>query len=285
MLIGAHMSIAGGIHKALLLGKEMGCATVQVFVRANAAWHAGTLTDAEIAKFALAQQKTGISPVIAHNCYLVNLASTNEITLARSLEATAGELQRTEVLGITGLVMHPGAHLGAGEKAGLRKIARGIDRAIRDSGTKKVRILLETAAGQGTMLGSRFEELAEIISLSKFPERLGVCFDTCHAFAAGYDIRTKRAYNRVMADLDRIIGISDRLGCIHLNDSKQGLGSHRDRHEHLGKGELGEEPFRFIMRDARLVSVPKILETPKGTYRRRPWDKRNLDTLRRLAEK
>lgn len=276
------MSIAGGLHKALLRGENLGCETVQIFLRSNMAWNPGRFTDNDRKKFHEAQQKTGITPVVAHNCYLVNLASTDATTLDRSLRATIGELERAEVLGVPYLVMHPGAHLGAGERAGLRKVARGIDRALRSSGTTNVRILLETTTGQGTVLGWRFEQLAQVIALSSFAERLGICYDTCHTFAAGYDIRTRRAYRATMREFDRILGL-DKLLCFHLNDARRDLGSRRDRHEHIGKGRLGEAAFGYVLRDKRLAAIPKILETPKGTYRRRPWDKINLAKLRELA--
>ncbi len=282
MLIGAHMSIAAGIYKALLRGREVGCRTVQVFLRSNMAWNPGRFGPKDVEKFAQTREKAGIEPVVAHNCYLVNLASTDKRTLKQSLEATVGELQRAEVLGIPYLVMHPGAHLGAGERAGLRKIARGIDRAFRASGSRNVRVLLETTAGQGTVLGRRFEHLAEVIALSSFADRLGVCYDTCHTFVAGYDIRTRKAYAATMRNFNKIIGL-ERLLCFHFNDALRELGSRRDRHTHIGKGELGEAPFAYILRDKRFKNVPKILETPKGTYRRRDWDRINLDTLRRLA--
>ena len=282
MLIGAHMSIAGGLYKALLRGREMGCRTVQIFLRSNMAWNPGKFGPKDVQKFAETLKATGITPVVAHNCYLVNLASTDPKTLARSLEATAGELERAEVLGVPYLVMHPGAHLGAGEKTGIRRIARGIDRAFRRAHAPSVRILLETTAGQGTVLGWRFEHLADVISASGFADRLGVCYDTCHSFAAGYDIRTKRAYAATILRFDRVIGL-DRLLCFHFNDALRELGSRRDRHTHIGRGKLGEAAFAHILRDKRFAAVPKILETPKGTYRNRPWDKINLDTLRRLA--
>jgi deoxyribonuclease-4 len=282
MLAGVHTSIAGGIHKALLRGKSLGCNTIQIFLRSNMAWNPGRFTPEMAEKFAQTQRESGIALVVAHNCYLVNLASTNPTTLSRSLEATEDELKRAETLGVPYLVIHPGAHLGAGEKAGLRKIARGIDRAIKNSGTKSVRILLETTAGQGTVLGSRFEQIAEVIAKSAFAERIGVCYDTCHTFAAGYDIRTPETYRATMNEFDRIIGL-DRLLCFHFNDALSPIGSHIDRHTHIGKGYLGETAFGLILRDKRFEKAPKILETPKGTRGRRSWDKINLDTLRRLA--
>jgi len=282
MLAGVHTSISGGIYKALLRGKSLGCKTIQLFLRSNIAWNPGRFTPKDAEKFAQTQRQTRISPVVAHNCYLVNLASTNSSTLSRSLEATEGELRRAEVLGLPYLVMHPGAHLGAGEPAGLRKIAQGIDRSLGNSGTQAVRILLETTAGQGTMLGWRFEHLAEVLARSRLAERIGVCYDTCHTFVAGYDIRTPEAYETTIAQFDRVIGL-DRLLCFHFNDALYPLASRIDRHTHIGKGYLGEAAFGFILKDKRFEHIPKILETPKGTWRRRSWDKINLETLWRLS--
>ena len=167
-------------------------------------------------------------------------------------------------------------------KAGLAKVTANLDRAIADSGTKKVMVLLETTAGQGTVLGARFEELAQVLEASRFTERIGVCYDTCHTFVAGYDIRTPAAYERTMAEFDRILSIG-KLLCFHFNDAKKDLGSRRDRHEHIGEGKLGEAAFAQLLTDKRFASVPKILETPKGTSHRRSWDRINLATLRRLA--
>lgn len=281
-LIGAHQSISGGLYKALLRGEETGCATVQIFLRSNLAWNPGRFTEEAAERFAQTQAQTGITPVVAHNCYLVNLAATDPDTLKRSIETTIDELRRAEVLAIPYLVMHPGAHLGAGERAGLRRLTRNLDRAIADSGAKRVRVLLETTAGQGTILGSRFEHLAEVIAASRFTERIGVCYDTCHTFAAGYDIRTPAAYRKTMRDFDHNLGIG-KLLCFHVNDAVFDLGSRRDRHAHIGRGKLGESAFPQLLADSRLTSVPKILETPKGTSRGRSWDKINLETLRRLA--
>jgi len=282
-LLGAHMSIAGGLDKALSRARDVGCTAVQIFLRPNLNWRARPLTDDAARAFAAARKTTGIRAVVAHGCYLVNPASTDRTTRARSLKTLTDELCRAERLRLPSLIIHPGAHLGAGERAGLRRIARGIDRALRDSGTREVRLLLETTAGAGTVLGHRFEQLAEIIALSAFPERLAVCYDTCHAFAAGYDLRTRKAYRETMRTFDRVVGL-DRLQCFHLNDAKRELGSRRDRHAHIGCGEIGEAGFGFIMKDRRFARVPKIIETPKTACGQRPWDEINLETLRRLAD-
>ena len=282
LLNGAHQSISGGLYKSLLRGAETGCATIQIFVRSNMAWNAGRWDIKQANRYIKTLDSVSIRPVVAHNCYLVNLSSTHPETLRKSLDATADELVRAETLGIPYLVMHPGAHLGAGSAAGLRKVAKGIDQAISASKTKKVKILLENTAGAGTVLGSRFEELAEIISHSRFTSRLGVCFDTCHAFAAGYDIRTVEGWAKTLDEFQRNLSI-DKLLCFHLNDALFGLGSHRDRHAHIGRGKIGKTAFAQIVTDKRFATVPKIIETPKGTRRGTPWDVINLNTLRRLA--
>jgi deoxyribonuclease-4 len=276
------MSIAGGLYKSLLRGRDVGCQTVQIFLRSNMAWNPGKFTPRDVERFTQTQAETGIAPVVAHNCYLVNLASTDAATHERSLAAATDELRRAEALAVPYLVMHPGAHLGAGVKTGLRKVAKGLDEALRASGARNVRVLLETTAGQGTALGSRFEELAELISLSSFADRIGICYDTCHTFVAGYDIRARTAYRSTFRQLDRAVGLG-KLRCFHLNDAKQGFGSHRDRHQHIGRGEIGLNGFGYLLNDKRFAQIPMILETPKGTYRRRPWDKINLATLRGLT--
>lgn len=282
LLIGAHQSISGGLDKAVLQSAETGCSTIQIFVRSNMAWNPGKLSLNAVKMYLNALKSTLIRPVVAHNCYLVNLASTDPVTLQRSLEATTGELERAEVLGIPYLVMHPGAHLGAGVGPGLKKVAKGIDSAISASKSQNVRILLENTAGAGTVLGSRFEQLAELISQSRFASRLGLCFDTCHAFAAGYDLRTPDGLADTLREFERNLSI-DKLLCFHFNDALYDLGSRRDRHDHIGRGKIGETAFAQLLADKRFASVPKILETPKGLHRGKPWDVVNLDTLRRLA--
>lgn len=282
LLIGAHQSISGGFHKALLSGQETGCATIQIFVRSNMAWNPGKWSEDEAEKFLKTQRETGISPIVAHSCYLINLAATDPEILRKSVDATADELIRSQALGIPYLVMHPGAHLGAGEAAGLTKFATNLDRAIEASETQEVMVLLETTAGQGTVLGYRFEHLAELMAQSRFTKRLGVCYDTCHTFVAGYDLRTPEAYAQTMDEFDRKLGI-DKLLCFHFNDALKGLGSRRDRHAHIGKGEIGESAFAQLLTDKRFATVPKLLETPKGKSRGKDWDEINLATLRRLA--
>lgn len=280
-LLGAHMSIAGGLHEALCRGSLNGCSVVQIFTSSNRSWHARELTSDDVEKFNRAREETGIRQVVAHNSYLVNLCSANSLTAKRSLKALTEEIVRCTQLGLTKLVIHPGAHTGRGVTEGLRLVAEGIDETLERADGSAVRILLETTAGSGTVLGHRFEQLAEIISLSRHPDRLGVCFDTAHTFAADYDLRTRDGYDNVLEEFDRVLGLG-RLECFHFNDSKSAFGSRVDRHEHIGKGKLGIEPFRFILNDTRFRTIPKILETPKGTCHGRSWDMINLATLRGL---
>jgi deoxyribonuclease-4 len=280
LLVGAHMSISGGVFNSLPLGQELGCTTIQIFTKNNNRWKAKEILPEEVRKFFEDQKASQISPVIGHNGYLINLASPKEDVYNLSLESMLVELQRAEMLGLPYLVMHPGSHLGSGEEEGIRKIVRSTDWLLEKTRGYKVKICLETTAGQGSAIGHRFEHLAEIIKQTKENRRLGVCYDTCHSFAAGYDIRTKKAYEATFKEFDQVIGLS-RLKVIHLNDSLKDLGSRVDRHQHIGQGKIGLEGFRLLMTDKRWEKVPKILETPKegGTER----DKENLNLLRSLA--
>ncbi len=276
------MSIAGGVFNAFLHGKSVGCNTIQIFVKSNNQWRAKPLSDEEVEKYHQLQKETGINPVVAHDSYLINAASQDKALFAKSRDALRIELERCQTLKIPNLVMHPGSHLGAGEKVGLATIARAVNEIfdeLEDSGTK---IALEATAGQGSNLGFKFEHLADIMGQVKQQNRMAVCLDTCHVFAAGYDIRTADGYKTVMAEFNRIIGLP-HLAAIHFNDSKKGLGSRVDRHEHIGQGELGKEAFGFFLNDSRLEKVPKILETPKGPDYAE--DKMNLKVLRSLIKK
>lgn len=281
LLIGAHMSISGGVLNALLFGEELGCTTIQIFTKNNNQWKAKELLPEDVKKFFENQKRTEISPVVGHNGYLINLASSKEDVYNLSRESMLVELKRAELLGLPYLVMHPGSHLGKGEKEGIEKIARSIDWLHRKTKGYKVKILLETTAGQGSALGYRFEHLAEIIERVKEEKRLGVCYDTCHTFAAGYDIRTKKAYELTFKEFDKVIGLS-RLKVIHVNDSLKDLGSRVDRHQHIGEGKIGLSGFRLLMNDKRWEKIPKILETPKegGTTR----DIKNLNVLKSLIK-
>ncbi|EGB15595.1 apurinic endonuclease Apn1 [Pseudodesulfovibrio mercurii] len=281
MFLGAHMSIAGGLHMAFERIMRVDGTALQIFTRNQRQWKVPPLTEYDAELFATAWAQWGDYPVAAHDSYLINLASDQDDLLKRSTLAFAEELRRIETLAIPFLVTHPGSHLGAGVEAGIERYAANLDRAIEHSRTERGLILLETTAGQGTNLGSTFEELAAIIAASAHPDRLGVCFDTCHAFAAGYDIRTPETYAATFAAFDRVLGLS-RLKFFHVNDSKNELGSHKDRHEHIGQGTIGVEGFRNLMRDPRFKDVPKTLETPKKEDLQD--DVRNLTLLRELAK-
>lgn len=263
LLLGSHVSISGGLHKAFPTAQEIGCTAMQIFTKNSNQWNAKPLQATEIDLFKSAWKASGIACVVAHDSYLINLGTPDEALLEKSRHAMLIEVQRCEQLGIPFLVMHPGSHVGSGEDAGLRRVAESFDEIHRQAEGVRTQILVETTAGQGTNLGSRFEQIARIFDQVRAPERLGVCFDTCHAFAAGYEMRTEAGYRETMAEFDRLIGL-DRLKTIHLNDSLKPLGSRVDRHDAIGNGQIGIDGFRWIMNDPRLADVPKILETPKG---------------------
>lgn len=278
--LGAHMSIAGGLDRAPLRGRQAGCDTIQLFTKSNRQWQAKPLTDRETAAYRAALTATGIGPVVAHDCYLINLAAPAAPTWRRSVAAFREEMERAEQLGIPFLVTHPGAHLGAGEAAGIARVAEALNTLHAALPDLALQVLLETTAGQGTSLGRRFEEIAAILERVEAAHRVGVCLDTCHLFAAGYDIRTPAGYAKTVQDLAACVGIG-RVQAIHLNDSKGGLGSRLDRHAHIGEGSLGTAAFRLLLTDPRFRRIPMILETPKdgddGSA-----DRRNLARLRRL---
>ncbi len=273
--LGAHMSIAGGVDRALERGASIGCDAIQIFLKNNMQWRGRKLSMAEVKRFRAARR----GPVFAHSTYLINLAATNPAFLRKSIAALIDEVERAAALDVPFIVMHPGAHMGAGETAGLKKVARSLDEIFRATPRCRVCIALETTAGQGTNLGYRFEHLAEIFQSSRHPGRLAVCVDTCHLFAAGYDIRTPRGYRQAMRALDHLVGYR-QVVAFHLNDSKTLLGSRVDRHEHIGKGKIGLAGFRHVLRDRRWRDLPMVLETPKGEDLRE--DVENLRVLREL---
>jgi len=279
ILLGAHMSIGGGVHMAIERARSIDCHAMQMFVKNNMQWFARPLARDEIRAFLEHRQRSELLSIFAHANYLINLAATNPQFHANSLRALSEELTRADQLKLPFLVLHPGAHLGAGEEAGLKKIAASIDKVLRKLPKLKTRIALETTAGQGSCLGHTFEQIAFIIDNAREPERLCVCLDTAHVFAAGYDIGSESATRKMLREFDRLIGL-DRLVAIHLNDSKTAPGSRVDRHEHIGQGKIGLAAFRFIMRDRRFRKIPKVLETPKGKDLRE--DVENLTTLRGL---
>lgn len=273
------MSIEGGVFNAPLRGKEVGCDVIQIFTKNNNQWKSKKLTDKEITAFKNNLNKTGIKAVASHDAYLINLASPKKDVYEKSLDAFYDEMERAEELGLPYLVFHPGAHLGEGEGAGIKQIADSINLLLSKSKSNNLMLLLEATAGQGTHIGWRFEQLAKIINLIEQKEKMGVCIDTCHIFAAGYDITTEEGYTKTFDEFDRIIGLQ-RLKLFHLNDSKKELASRVDRHEHIGKGMLGLKAFKMLLNDERFKDIPMILETPKEKDMKE--DKRNLKVLRNL---
>jgi deoxyribonuclease IV len=282
ILLGAHMSIAGGADMAIERARSINCTAMQIFVKNNMQWFARPLTRDEIALFLEHQQRGELLSIFAHGNYLINLAATNGEFHTNSIRSLSEELVRAHQLELPFLVLHPGAHLGAGEEAGLEKVIESIDRVLSGVPKIKTRIALETTAGQGSCLGNKFEHLAYIISRVREPERLCVCLDTAHIFAAGYDLTEDVSVRKTFREFDNVVGLH-RLVAIHLNDSKTAFGSRVDRHEHIGQGKIGLPAFRFIMRDRRFRKIPKVLETPKGKDLRE--DVINLKTLRTLADK
>src|SRR3989440_7758610 len=263
LLLGAHMSIGGGVHRAIERGRSIDCTAMQIFVKNNMQWFARPLLPEEISAFLDHAQRKELQAAFAHANYLINLAATNPQFHTNSLRALSEELVRADQLELPFLVMHPGAHLGAGEAAGLAKIIGSLDQVFAGLPKIKTRIALETTAGQGSCLGDRFEHLAAIIANVREPERLCVCLDTAHIFAAGYDIGSEAGIKKTFREFERTIGLK-RLAAIHVNDSKTARGSRVDRHQHIGKGQIGLDAFRFIMSEPRFRKIPKVLETPKG---------------------
>lgn len=261
-LFGSHLSVAGGLHHAARAAGQYGFTSLQIFTKAPSQWQGKEITSAQAAEFQTAVRENRIQCVVVHDSYLINLASSDEALWERSIAAFVDEIDRADLVGADYLVTHPGAHLGAGEPVGLARVAAGLDEIEQRRPGHRVQILLETTAGQGTSLGHRFEHLAAIISQAANPDRLGVCLDTCHVFAAGYALAPAAAYRAAFRDFDRLIGL-DRLKVFHVNDSKKPLGSRVDRHEHVGRGHLGLEPFRLLVNDRRFRKHPMILETAK----------------------
>jgi deoxyribonuclease-4 len=272
------MSIAGGIHNAFSHGERAGCRTLQIFLKNASQWKGRGLTEEDRSLYVEAQERSAIGPVMAHNSYLINLASPDPLLYERSLEAFMEEMGRANFLGVPRVVVHPGAHMGAGEHEGIVRIAAAINRALAQV-APPVEILLENTAGQGSCLGYRFEHLAAILDRVTHQERVGICLDTCHLFAAGYDISSEAGYRKTISDFNRLIGVQ-RIRAFHVNDCKRELGSRIDRHAHIGKGFIGLEAFRCLVNDRRFARVPKILETPKGKDLKE--DLMNLAVLRSL---
>ena len=249
-LLGAHMSIAGGVGNALIEGKKVDCDAIQIFTKSSRQWASKPFSKDEIEQFRLNRKETGIAAVVAHDSYLLNMGSPDTALRTRSVAAFIDEFERCEVLGVTNLIAHPGSHVGAGELDGIKTIAKSLNEVHKACPAYRAKVTLEITAGQGSNLGYRFEQIADMIDATRNSDRLRVCFDTEHAFAAGYDIRTKDGYERTFSEFDEIIGI-DRLAAFHLNDSKKDFNSRVDRHEHIGKGFIGVEAFRMLMNDRR----------------------------------
>ncbi len=279
MLLGAHISISGGLDKAIDRGMSLSCTAIQLFTKNSSQWTGKTISAEEACRFKLLLKKSSIRQVIAHDSYLINLASGNAELRNRSTDALIDEMERCRLLGIPYIVTHPGAHTGIGEDGGIKNIIDSLDIIIAKTDGWGVDIALETTAGQGTNIGYRFEHLSRIITGVKHNHRIRTCIDTCHIFASGYDIRTPEGYEKVIEDFNQRIGL-DSLVCIHLNDSKTVLNSRVDRHEHIGKGFIGKDSFRLIMNDRRFNDIARIIETPKGPDMKQ--DKINLRCLRRL---
>jgi deoxyribonuclease IV len=278
MRIGVHLSISGGMHHALEKAHALRLGAVQIFLKNSNRWEFRAYTAEEINRFKEAQRAYPDIVPFAHAGYLINLAGTGEVH-KKSIAALTDELIRAEQLGIKYVVIHPGSHGGRGLEDGIRLVADSLDRVFRHK--CKTKILLETTAGQGSSIGHRFEHLRAIIENTSFPGRLGVCLDTCHIFAAGYDISSKLHYSTVISDFEKIVGLK-KLKLIHINDSKKECGSNVDRHEHIGKGRIGNSGFRLLLHDARLKDIPMILETPK--FNDDEWDRMNLTKIRNLLK-
>lgn len=278
-ILGAHTSTQGGVVSAITRAEKLGFNAMQIFTKNNNRWNANSLTETEISEFKHKLKESQVQFVVSHDSYLINLCAKDDEILKKSRESFIDELNRCEILGIPHLNFHPGAHGGKGEDYGIKLISESLNIAHKQTENFKVKSMIELTAGQGTALGYKFEQIAEILELVDEKERISVCIDTAHIFAAGYNIRDKKEYDKVIAEFDEIIGL-EKLKCIHMNDSKKELGNRVDRHEHIGKGFIGLEGFTNIMNDERLLNVPKILETPKG--KEQFEDLENLAVLKSL---
>jgi deoxyribonuclease-4 len=279
ILFGAHVSAAGGVDLALGRAAEFEMTSCQIFTKNERQWAAKPLDPMVIERYLAKREETGIKRVVSHDSYLINIASPDDTMWEKSRQALMEELRRCDLLDVPYLVSHPGAHVGSGIDAGVSRVGEAINRIHAEMQESKAMLLLETTAGQGSCLGATFDEIAAMIDLVDDKSRVGVCLDTCHIFAAGYDIRDQENYEATVSAFDSIIGLQ-RLKCIHLNDSLKGLGSKVDRHAHIGEGELGKGAFELIVNDPRLFGLPGVLETPKGADAKE--DGMNLATLRSL---
>jgi deoxyribonuclease-4 len=278
LLLGAHVSTSGGVFNAPVNGKNLGCTAIQIFTKNQRQWAARPLMDEEVSAYFERLKETEIRSVVAHDTYLINMASPEEKTRKKSTLAFIEEVQRADRLKLNGLVFHPGSHLGEGEKKGIACLVKSLNQVLAKTAGSRVPLLIEVTAGQGSNLGYKFEHMRDILDGVRDRKRFGVCLDTCHMYGAGYDIKTRAAYDQTMGNLNNIIGLNN-VKCIHLNDTKHELDSRKDRHDNIGKGTLGREPFKYILKDSRFDKVPKVLETPGGeeAYRK------DLALLRRLV--
>ncbi len=281
ILLGAHMSIAGGVYTAVERGSRIGCTAIQMFVKNNNQWKGKPLTHQDISTYKDLLMKSSIGPVVVHDTYLINLCAKDKKILRKSRAALKEELDRCESLGVPFLNFHPGAHVGQGEEDGIKVIAESLNIIHQQTKDYHVKSVIETTAGQGTSLGYRFEQIRHIMDAVDDNDRLGVCVDTCHVFAAGYDIASEQGYERTFHEFDAIIGL-ERLVAFHVNDSKREFSSRVDRHEHNGKGKIGHAGFKFLMNDERFRNTPKILETDKGPEMTE--DIENMNVLRSLVD-
>ena len=278
--LGSHLSVSGGPWKAVEEAIELEIRALQIFTKNASRWVQKPIDPKHVEKFHAAVEEWGAHPLLSHDSYLINLASPKEELFQKSIAAFADELERAELLGLDFLVMHPGAHVGIGVEAGIERIAAGMREAFDQVPHVKTRVLLENTAGGGSTMGRSFEELRDLLAAIDTPERTGTCIDTCHMFAAGYELRTEEGYQETMKQLDKVLG-ARRVFALHLNDSKGDLGSHLDRHMHIGDGLIGKKGFQFVMQDDRFAGIPKILETPKVE----DMDQQNLSLLEKLAKK
>ena len=276
---GAHISTAGGVSKAFARAQAVGCDAMQIFTRNNNRWATKPIDAKELRRWQEQRQKSEIFPIVSHSSYLINLASADDALWHKSIDAMVDELERAEALGLLGVVLHPGSPKDMGEEYGIQRIARGLELCHQRTEHFNTLTLLETTAGTGRNLGYRFAQLGAIRAQVASSQRIAVCLDTCHIFAAGYDIRTPEGYAQTMDEFDAEIGL-DLLRCFHFNDSKHDLGSRKDRHEHIGQGFIGLDGFRYIINDPRFAHVPMLLETPKSKDMHE--DVENLAVLRRL---
>jgi deoxyribonuclease IV len=281
MSFGAHMPTSGGVVNAFGHGERVGCETMQIFTRNQRQWNAKPYSEQEVADYQQAEQRASIHPVVSHASYLINMASPDDALWEKSIAAFGEELQRCATLAIPYVVVHPGAHTGSGEEAGLQRIADALNRLFADGVGAGVTVLLENTAGQGSTLGWQFDHLARLVDRCAYPARLGVCFDTCHAFAAGYDLRTADTYHTTFSAFEQVLGL-DYIKVFHLNDSMHELASRKDRHNHIGQGFIGVEGFRLLVNDPRFHRLPMILETPKD--KDLTEDVENLALLRSLCQ-